>query len=225
MNIVKEENNNEVSKQCIHDTSAIDNLVVSTDNIVVQLNNDYDNSKKIWWNNDLAKLRKETIKYRRLAKRLKRKKESEAEMYFQMYKQKRKQLREEINHRKKICCIAFTKLIDNDPSGNFFKVILHKLLNKHRKRRVFRKYNRVTRIVDLLLQIKKENLDVRMALEVRKHLDNINEDINADKILAAYFNLTTKESDIKKQLFNELNLNNKHLDGNNKQMDDNCCLW
>lgn len=77
-----------------------------------------------WWNEEIARLRGETLKKRRLAQRARLRNEEYAEQMGSSYKKSRKELRLAIFRSKRLAWKEFTATLDWDPWGLLYKRII-----------------------------------------------------------------------------------------------------
>jgi hypothetical protein len=80
-----------------------------------------------WWNDEIASARKECVRYRRLLTRAHRRIQGEAVEKPTEFKEARKRLNYAIRRKKEKCWADLTKLVEDDPWGKPYKIVMRKL--------------------------------------------------------------------------------------------------
>lgn len=80
-----------------------------------------------WWNEEIASARRECVRGRRVLTRARRREQGEATEEHNEYKEARKRLNISIRRSKKKCWADLTKLVNDDPWGKPYKVVMRKL--------------------------------------------------------------------------------------------------
>jgi len=80
-----------------------------------------------WWNDEIASARSECVRCRRVLTRARRRVRGEAAEEHAEFKEVRKKLNNLIRRSKEKCWADLTKLVENDPWGKPYKIVMRKL--------------------------------------------------------------------------------------------------
>jgi len=80
-----------------------------------------------WWNDEIVSARKECVRYRRALTRARWREQGEAAEEHADFKETRKRLNNIIRRSKKKCWADLTKLVEDDPWGKPYKIVMRKL--------------------------------------------------------------------------------------------------